>query len=145
MALFLKTSDYGWIWPILLGSVITFASSQRVVETPSALNLDKAAHFFVFGLLATLLFRYPSDAFKKRSHAIYAITATALFGLSDELHQFSQQFRYFEGSDLAADCLGALTAVAVYRYWVIYRKFLEKELFQFTRLWHLLKSSKSEP
>ncbi len=133
-------SEKGWIWPFLLGAAITYASSRPLVETPSILYFDKVVHFFVFGLFATLLYRFPAGAFKKQSKAVYAVALTALFGLSDEWHQYVQPVRYLELGDIAADFMGALTAVAAYRFWTFYRNMLEKELFQFTRLWLGLKS-----
>ena len=85
-----KMSEKGWIWPFLLGAAITYASSRPLVETPSILYFDKVVHFFVFGLFATLLYRFPAGAFKKQSKAVYAVALTALFGLSDEWHQYVQ-------------------------------------------------------
>ncbi len=135
-----KISEKDWIWPFLLGAAITYASSRQIMETPPGFHFDKVAHFFVFGLFATLLYRFPAEAFKKQYKPVYAIVLTALFGLSDEWCQYSQPVRYFEMGDIAADFMGALTAVAAYRYWTFYRNLLEKELFQFTRLWLGLKS-----
>lgn len=135
-----KTDEFGWVWPFLLGAAITLASSRQIVETPSGYHFDKVAHFFVFGLFATLLLRFPAGSFRKQSKAVYAVTLTALFGIGDELHQYSQPVRYFEMGDIAADFLGALTAVTAYRLWTFYRNLLEKDLFHFTRLRLGLKS-----
>ncbi len=48
-------------------------------------------------------------------HRLLAATLLAtLFGLLDEIHQFTNPERYFEWADLAADFLGALLASAAY-------------------------------
>ena len=103
-----KISEKDWIWPFLLGAAITYASSRQIMETPPGFHFDKVAHFFVFGLFATLLYRFPAEAFKKQYKPVYAIVLTALFGLSDEWCQYSQPVRYFEMGDIAADFHGRL-------------------------------------
>jgi hypothetical protein len=46
-----------WVPPCLLAAAITAASSCSHVAGPDIVNFDKLAHFAVFGLLGTLVYR----------------------------------------------------------------------------------------
>ena len=46
-----------WVGPCLLAAAITGASSCSRVAAPAITHIDKLAHFAVFGLLATLVYR----------------------------------------------------------------------------------------
>ena len=134
----LGTMYYRLIWPVCLASAITYASSGPAPPVPEGLwffniDIDKVAHFFVFGLLATSLCRYNPKTTVRLSLGLLAIVLTSLFGLSDELHQSLNPLRSFEMADWAADTFGAIVAVLVYQKWAFYRRLLEKNIFRFTR------------
>lgn len=115
-----------WVYAIALAVVIVVASGRSSVAAPDIVDFDKAAHFAVFGLLATLVAR----AGFKPSRMGWAVLIVSLFGLSDEWHQGSTPGRSMEVYDWVADTLGAITAVALYRYVAWYRNLLEKPLFR---------------
>ena len=127
---------YRLFWPICLASLITCVSGSAAPRVPEFLwftGLDKAAHFFVFGLLATLFCRYNPRTSLRLSQGLLAITLTSLFGLSDELHQSVNPERTFELADLAADIAGAIVAILLYQKSTFYRRLLERDIFRFTR------------
>lgn len=115
-----------WVYAIALAAVIVVASGRSRVASPDIVDFDKAAHFAVFGLLATLVAR----AGFKSSRLWWAILIVSLFGLTDEWHQGSTPGRSMEVYDWIADTVGAITAVALYRYVGWYRGLLEKPLFR---------------
>lgn len=115
-----------WSYAIALAVVIVVASGRSSVAAPDIVDFDKAAHFAVFGLLGTLVAR----AGFKPSRMGWAVLIVSLFGLADELHQGTTPGRSMEVYDWLADTLGAMTAVALYRYLGWYRSMLEKPLFR---------------
>ena len=102
------------------------ASGQSNVASPKMVDFDKAAHFAVFGLLATLVAR----AGFRGNRIWWAVLIVSLFAFTDEWHQGSTPGRYMEVYDWVADTLGAITAVALYRYATWYCLLLEKPLFR---------------
>jgi VanZ family protein len=111
-------------WPLLVAVTIFFASSQEHVAAPEIVNIDKVAHFAVYGLLATLLVRLGH-----RPRAIWlALLATSLYGASDEWHQYFVPGRSCELGDWIADTIGGALAIALYRLWPWYRARLEAPL-----------------
>lgn len=114
----------GWLWPAALATAIVVASGRGSVAAPDIVNFDKAAHFFVFGLLATLVAR---NGFVP-GRAWMAVAAVSLFGLTDEWHQSFTPGRSVEVIDWIADTLGASVAVTVYAAWPRYRELLERSL-----------------
>ena len=114
------------VYAIALAVVIVVASGRSSVASPNIVDFDKAAHFAVFGLLATLVAR---SGFRP-SRMGWAVLIVSLFGLTDEWHQGSIPGRSMEDYDWIADTLGAITAVVLYRYFVWYRRLLEKPLSQ---------------
>jgi len=107
-----------------LAGLIVIASSRSAVAGPSVRNFDKVAHFFVYGLLATLVVRALMG-----TRAFWAIVIVSAFGVSDEFHQHFTPGRSMEFMDWVADTLGATLAVALYTYWAWYRKLLEAPLW----------------
>ncbi len=114
----------GWIWPLLLAGMIFAASGRGEIAGPRILGFDKVAHFFVFGLLATLVVR---NGFADR-RAWMAVALVSVFGASDEWHQSMTPGRTMQLADWVADTLGAAVAVAAYAGWPLYRRVLESPL-----------------
>lgn len=85
---------------------------------------DKIVHFFVFGLLATLLARTDWAA----GRPWLAVALTMAYGLADELHQAFTPGRFMDVADWLADTCGAIVAVLVYVKWPAYRRWLETPL-----------------
>jgi len=116
----------GWVWPVVLATVIVGASGQGQVAAPHIVNFDKLAHGAIFGLLATLVAR---NGFGP-GRAWVPIVAVSLFGLTDEWHQSFTPGRSVEFADWAADTLGAVVAVTAYTHWAWYRTTLERALIR---------------
>ncbi len=92
------------------------------------MHVDKLVHFFVFGLLATLIARsFPPIASTPRA-LFTAFLLTTAFGCADELHQATNAVRMFSRADAFADALGAGVALLAYRFWPAYRHLLEREI-----------------
>jgi VanZ family protein len=109
----------------LLAAVIYYASGQSKIAGPNVVGFDKVAHFFVFGLLATLIVRIPALAREGRLPVLWAIVAASLYGLTDEVHQSFTPGRDVDAIDWVVDTAGAALAVFVYRNWNAYRGWLE--------------------
>lgn len=116
----------GWFWPVAVAALIVVASGRGSVAAPSFTGIDKLAHFFVFGLLATLVVR---NGFPSR-RAWVAVVLVSAFGATDEWHQSFTPGRAVELADWAADTLGAAVAVAAYVRWPAYRAALENNLLR---------------
>ncbi|MCF7688666.1 MAG: VanZ family protein [Cephaloticoccus sp.] len=114
-----------WAYVAALAATIVFASGRSVVVAPDIVDFDKLAHFFIYGLLATLVTR---AGFPER-RGWWAVLIVSLFGLTDEWHQSFTPGRAVELADWVADTLGAITAVAVYMHWRNYRTWLENPLW----------------
>lgn len=114
------------LYPLILAAGIVGLSGESSPPTPGFIpSFDKLAHFCVFGLLATLLFRLLPPASRSAWTAFLVILAVSLFGLSDEIHQSFTPGRSVEFADWVADTLGATVAVLVYWKWEPYRGLLE--------------------
>ncbi len=119
------------VWPFLLIVAIFISSSGRgpqIPQLPWNLSVDKVGHFLVFGLLATLIYRYLVRDAPSRRHFLYSTLVTFSYGIADELFQSTNPHRYFEFADIGADLAGAVVAVWVYRNWEFYRRLLERPL-----------------
>ena len=114
------------LYPIFLAVGIVSLSGTQSPPTPGFIpSFDKLAHFCVYGLLGTLLFRLVPLASMIGRSALAVIFAVSLFGLSDEFHQSYTPGRSVEIADWVADSLGAFVAVVVYWKWEAYRRLME--------------------
>lgn len=114
-----------WLWPILVAITIFMASGRSQVAAPQLPGIDKIAHFFVYGLLGTLIARVPSVAGWRGLGLAWAVVVASLFGITDEFHQSFTPGRSVEFADWAMDTSGAALAVFAYAYWQTYRRFME--------------------
>ncbi len=120
-------------WAVALVATITVASGfPTAPEIPeSAVSIphfDKVAHFFVFGLVATLILRPPKGTGITAFRILVAVALTSAFGLADEFHQSTNPVRFFSWWDWVADTAGAVVAVTAYAGWRRYREILEFRL-----------------
>jgi VanZ family protein len=118
-----RRSVWRWVYPVALAAMVVIASGRGQVAAPSVVNIDKAVHFSVFGLLATLVLRAPGVG---RWWAAAAVVSG--FGICDEIRQGFTPGRSVEFADWAADTAGALVAAVVYTFWPRYRRLLETRL-----------------
>ncbi|WP_309006291.1 VanZ family protein [Pelagicoccus sp. SDUM812005] len=92
---------------------------------PDVVGFDKVAHFFVFGLLGTLLFRAVRMEFRSHGRWMVAYAAVLAYAGADEVLQYFNPERSFDPWDWVADGTGSLLAIMLYRGWPWYRKLLE--------------------
>lgn len=113
-----------WLWAGVIAGLIFSASSRSTVAGPSVPQFDKVAHFSVYGLLATLVYR----ALRGRAGAWWALVAVSAYGATDEWHQYFVPGRSSEIADWVADTAGAAVAIFIYHRWSAYRRLLETPL-----------------
>lgn len=117
-------------WPLALAVAIDIASGRSKVASPFLFpHSDKVVHFFVFGLLATLVIRTRAVWRRVTWRGWIAIAAVSAFGILDEFRQSFTPGRSVEVADWMADTLGACLAVCVYLFWGGYRALLEMPLW----------------
>ena len=115
-----------FLWPLAIAALIFAASSRSHVASPRITNVDdKFAHFAVYGLLATLVFRL-GRGWRAAGWALLVVSA---FGATDEWHQSFVPGRSTELADWVADTAGAALAIALYGGWQSYRGWLETPLW----------------
>jgi len=109
-------------------AITTVSGGQPAALPFEFFSMDKVAHLLVFGLLATSIYRASSNDWPQAARTALAIGLTAVFGLSDELHQSTTPGRVMDFADWTADVVGGVLAVFVYRAWSGYRRCLELAL-----------------
>jgi VanZ family protein len=112
-----------WL-PVLVYCLIIFIQSSfpATEHIPEFDYSDKLLHAAVYAVLGLLLYRALS-AMRKRpstvSLVVLSILMTALYGASDEVHQYFVPTRQAEFLDFAADAaggiIGVMIAVVIYR------------------------------
>lgn len=112
-----------WGWPLGLAIAVFFASGRSSVAGPDIVNIDKLAHFCVFGLLATLAART-----QRPERWWWGFVLASTYGIADEWRQSFTPGRFVEIGDWVADSLGAAFAVLLYVRWPAYRRLLERNL-----------------
>jgi len=117
------------LWPIMIMATVVFASGRSEIASPDVgISLDKAAHFAVFGALATSMVRLAWFGRRGWRGTLAAAGLAMLFGATDEWRQSWTPGRSVELADWIADALGALAAVVVYQGWAGYRRLLERKI-----------------
>ncbi|MEL3901393.1 MAG: VanZ family protein [Treponema phagedenis] len=103
---------------IVCACLIFFLSSQSQLpaSSNSVWGMDKLLHIAAFGTFAfTLSFWFKRESWYKKTVklAVIVIGITALYGLSDEVHQYFVPNRSSSVYDLLADITGACLAVGL--------------------------------
>lgn len=96
------------LWMLLLFALSSRGDLPGPTDLPEWLPLDKVAHLTLFGVLAALLHL-------AGLRAPLAVAATALYGVTDEVHQMFVPGRSPDLADWIADVLGAVLAVRLVR------------------------------
>jgi VanZ family protein len=108
-----------WLPVIVYGSVIFFLSAGPQPDAYVALNVwDKAAHIVEYAVLAVLAFRafrYASTPALSAHASVLAIACSALYGVSDEIHQIFVPSRMAAVSDAVADFIGSCVGVLLWQ------------------------------
>jgi VanZ family protein len=125
----IRLNGLRYLWFILLvATIFIFSGADEVSAPDPGFQYDKLAHFLVFGLIATALFRAFEFPFNNRSCWIrifwVTVVVSAIGGL-DEMRQYFADGRTAEIADWLADTLGAFVASIVYAFWPFYRRLLE--------------------
>lgn len=120
--------SFRMIWPALaLIGTLVFASGfdSGGADKDQIPHFDKVAHFFVFGLMGTLWFRWLKGDLKSSFRFGTAFALTLAYGVADEWIQAHNPHRVTDFYDWLADGFGGLTGICVYRTWTLYRRVLE--------------------
>jgi VanZ family protein len=103
-----------------MGVIFAFSAQSRLPSAPQPwldFLFKKGAHFCVFGVLATLLWR----ALEWRPRTwIWAWLLTVIYAISDEWHQSFVAGRHPQATDVLIDACGAATALLVVG-WILRR------------------------
>jgi len=118
-----KLRNFFIYWfPIFLYCLLIFLQSSR--PSPRIMPvwpfMDKVLHFAAFALLGALFLRAFYTT-RIRHHLILIVTLSilfsALFGISDEIHQSFVPYRTADAMDVLADTLGSAFGAGVYSLW----------------------------
>jgi len=80
--------------------------------------MDKILHFAAFALLGALFLRaFYTTRIRHRLKLIITLSVlfSALFGISDEIHQSFVPYRVADAMDALADILGSIAGVYLYK------------------------------
>ncbi|MFW6372430.1 MAG: VanZ family protein [Thermodesulfobacteriota bacterium] len=114
-----RTFLFYWL-PLVIYLILIFVQSafpapQTGIKVP---HLDKGVHAAMYGLLGILFCRAYGRTWPRmgsRWLTILSILSAAVFGLSDEIHQYFVPYRSADRMDLLADFLGSAVGVLIYR------------------------------
>lgn len=103
------------------------SSQSQPLEPIDLPDLDKVAHFILYGGLAAIVsvgLRRSPDATPPVVQFFVPAAFAITYGLTDELHQYFVPDRSFDPFDLIADAFGALTVQAAlcFGLWKIPRR-----------------------
>lgn len=110
-------------WFIAWALVIFIQSSYPAIEVPQieVISTDKLLHMGVFGLLAMLCYisiiHLEKENIFTDKPLIWSLIICALYGASDEIHQYFVPNRSAEYLDWAADIIGIIIAVIIINYY----------------------------
>jgi VanZ family protein len=106
--------------PLILYCVFIFMQSRLPVpfEIPDVSHFDKLLHFVGYGVMGILFYRtylagWPQAL--KRTLIWASVISTALYGLSDEIHQYFVPARSADLLDWLADTVGAAVGTVIYQ------------------------------
>ena len=115
-----KLSRFTWFWVPTIGYcvlIFVLSSVSKGVYIPSPFGFDKVLHLIEYGILGFLLARSSAN-YKSRissgSLIMWVVALTALYGLSDEVHQLFVPGRNASVWDVLADSLGAVLGAFFY-------------------------------
>jgi VanZ family protein len=126
-------------FPFILWLIIIFAESSFPSEAYPKIDIisaDKIVHMGVFGLLAALSYisfiHQEKYTTLSKYALVYALVITAIYGASDEFHQYFVPNRDCEFWDWAADLAGALVMILLIKFYL-------------SRKWKIFKSKEIQP
>jgi len=106
--------------PLILYCVFIFIQSHLPVpfELPEVSHFDKLLHLGAYGVMAIFFYRtylagWPQAM--KRTLIWASVISTALYGLSDEIHQYFVPQRSADPLDWMADAVGGALGAVIYQ------------------------------
>lgn len=101
---------------LIMGTIFLFSHQPGdAIDLSSIPDLDKAAHFCIYGLLAaSVVLAHGSCARISYPWRVCLTTLVAclLFGISDEFHQSFIPGRFVSGADVLADMAGVVMVLS---------------------------------
>jgi len=106
-------------FPILVYCLLIFIQSSRPSPdiTPDWPYVDKVLHFTAYALLGALFLRaFKTTRIRHHLKLIFALSVlfSALYGISDEIHQSFVPYRTADYRDVLADILGSILGVYIF-------------------------------
>ena len=110
-----------WV-PLIIYCVAIFIQSGQAgpENLPDVRFLDKFLHVGAYGLLGILFFRaYETLPLKNSKNLLILISigSAALYGISDEIHQYFVPSRQADVMDVIANTIGSICGVYFYYWW----------------------------
>ena len=126
MPIKLKRFVLYWL-PLILYCLLIYIQSANPSpkQIPSFPLVDKALHFFAYGIMGILFYRaYQTLRIKNNIQMLMllSVVSASLYGISDEIHQSFVPFREAEVADVVADILGAISGLYLYQLLVVSRQ-----------------------
>jgi VanZ family protein len=114
-----KRSISLWAAVLLYAGFIFYFSSLPSTKLPSIGNYDKIIHVFEFLILGFLLSRAFDPDKKARLLKVFILASivSALYGISDEIHQLFTLGREFSFGDMIVDGIGGMLGSTA--YWLL--------------------------
>jgi VanZ family protein len=114
---------YRYHLPVILLAIAIFILSSKPQLNPPDLGFeiqDKFYHFIFYALFGYLVarsfFLLKFSLIFHKYYLVLAIIFSAVYGLSDEIHQYYVPGRFCSLGDFVADGLGSATGVFIYHY-----------------------------
>jgi VanZ family protein len=98
-----------WFFLVLVVSVLP-ASGPK-----TGFQLDKIAHFVLYGVTSVLLFRYLARKTNSRNAFYKAVALASIYGAAMEVMQYFLPYRSFSIGDMAANTAGAFLVCLIYK------------------------------
>lgn len=107
--------------PVIFWAITIYVSSSIPADKLpdfGKMGYDKVIHFFVYFLLSATIHRAIRHQsvlpFLARHHLLFAVSITAIYGITDEFHQMFVPNRNASLYDLLADTLGGCLYVVLF-------------------------------
>lgn len=92
------------------------------IDNPEYPSLDKLIHIGFFAMLCYLaitgLVKQYRFSIRKLSASRFGMVYAFLFGIATELGQYFLGYRSFDGFDILANSIGALTGYIYFQFWI---------------------------
>ena len=114
----MKSFLFSW-FPVIAYCILIFIQSSHPPSgsIPEWPYVDKLLHFSGYALLGILFLRaFRTIRFKNNGKLTItlSITASSLYGLSDEIHQYFVPSRNADMIDIIADAAGSISGIIIY-------------------------------